>query len=258
MNINYKSDFKARVQPTLGGEPIDITEHDFDLVFTTSGGARKYVCSKRDEVLTNCTIDGTAIACVFDNHRLPCGVLQVAVYDYAPDADYPDGNELTVTPSALDVTLVVGAGDGSEVSGEVVVDVSAAIANANMAADAARAAAERAQTAADEVDVVIGRASGYADAASESASAAAASAASASSESDEAHGSMVAARNYADNAAASATAAAGSESAASNYANAAAGSASNAAASASSIAGDVDLINTIRGLLDIVLYGNNN
>lgn len=149
MNVNYKSDFKVRVQPTLGGEPVDITEHDFDLVFTTSGGARKYVCSKRGEVLTNCTIEDTAIACVFDNHRLPCGVLQVAVYDYAPDADYPDGNELTVTPSTLDVTLVVGAGDGSEVSGEVVVDVSAAIANANMAADAARAAAERAEHAAE-------------------------------------------------------------------------------------------------------------
>lgn len=258
MNINYKSDFKVRVQPTLGGEPVDITEHDFDLVFTTSGGARKYVCSKRGEVLTNCTIEGTAIACVFDNHRLPCGVLQVAVYDYAPDADYPDGNELTVTPSTLDVTLVVGAGDGSAVSGEVVVDVSAAIANANMAADAARAAAERAEASVAAVDEIIGRASGYADSAAASASAAAAAAHQAQAECEGAHGYMVNAKAFADNAAASATAA-------SNYANAAAGSASKAAASAdaaagsaSSIAGDVDMINTIRGLLDIVLYGNNN
>lgn len=205
MNVNYKSDFKVRVQPTLGGEPIDITGHDFDLVFTTSGGARKYVCSKRGEVLTNCTIEGTAIACVFDNHRLPCGVLQVAVYDYAPDVTYPDGNELTVTPSALDVTLVVGAGDGSAVSGEVVVDVSAAIANANMAADAARSAAERAEAAADEVDVVIGRASGYADAAAESATAAAAAAHQAQAECEGAHGYMVNAKAFADNAAASAS-----------------------------------------------------
>lgn len=205
MNINYKSDFKVTMTPTISGVPIDVSLHDWDIIFFTHNSVRRYICSKHGDTLTNCHLNEGKIVCVFDNHKLSVGNLLFEFHDYAPDADYPDGNELTVTPSALDVTLVVGAGDGSEASGEVVVDVSAAIANANMAADAARAAAERAEAAADEVDVVIGRASGYADAASESASAAAASAASASSESDEAHGSMVAARNYADNAAASAS-----------------------------------------------------
>ena len=223
MNINYKSDFKVTVTPTVGGTPVDITGHDFRLVFTTTGGSRRFTASQKDGVCENCYIEGTAIVATLDNHCLPTGKLWVSVYDYAPDASYPDGNELTVTPQQLDVTLVRGAGDGSAVDASVSVDIGEAV-------SAAREAAHLAQA-----------------------------------ECEGAHGYMVNAKAYADNAAASATAATGSVSAASDYANAAAGSASNAAASAdaaagsaSSIAGDVDMINTIRGLLDIVLYGNNN
>lgn len=147
MNINCKSDFKIKVTPTVGGTPVDITGHDFRLVFTTTGGSRRFTASQRDGVLENCYIEGTAIVVTLDNHCLPTGRLWVRVYDYAPDVTYPDGNELTVTPQQLDVTLVSGAGDGSAVDAQVSVDIGEAVSAAREAADAAGASADIARAA---------------------------------------------------------------------------------------------------------------
>ncbi len=147
MNINYKSDFKVTVTPTVGGTPVDITGHDFRLVFTTTGGSRRFTASQKDGVCENCYIEGTAIVVTLDNHCLPTGQLWVSVYDYAPDVTYPDGNELTVTPQQLDVTLVRGAGDGSAVDAQVSVDIGEAVSAAREAADAAGASADIARAA---------------------------------------------------------------------------------------------------------------
>lgn len=141
--INYRSDFKVLVTPILNNVVVDLTDHDFDLVFTTSGDTRKYVCSRRGDTFTNCRFEGTDILCIFDNHRLNKGQLQVTVYDYAPDATYPDGVKRTVAPTLLDIYLIDGEGDGVHVTAQVAMDVDSAIANANQAAARANEAAER-------------------------------------------------------------------------------------------------------------------
>lgn len=158
MNINYKSDFKVTITPTVGGTPVDITGHDFRLVFTTTGGTRRFTASQKDGVCENCYIEGTAIVVTLDNHCLPTGQLWVSVYDYAPDVTYPDGNELTVTPQQLDVTLVSGAGDGSAVDAQVSVDIGEAVSAAREAADAAGASADIARAAQEAAEAAAERA----------------------------------------------------------------------------------------------------
>ena len=241
--FNYLSDFKIGVTLTLGGVPIGIPDHDFALDFATTG-ARKYRCERRGDEWTNCKPDGDKVLCLLDNHGLPCGTLRVRYYDYAPDIDMPDGNLLTVTPSALDVVLVTGAGDGSEVEASVATDVAAAIARCEAAVAATAASASASQASASQASAKAAEASGYVD----DVTAAAEQAASSASNAD---GSATAAASSASSASASATSAANSASAAAasvasigdavsraeSAATSAATSASAAAASATAASG---------------------
>ena len=247
--FNYLSDFKIDVTLTLGGVPIGIPDHDFALDFATTG-ARKYRCERRGDVWTNCKPDNDKVLCLLDNHGLPCGTLRVRYYDYAPDSEMPDGNLLTVTPSALDVVLVTGAGDGSEVEASVATDIASAVASCEAAVAATAASASAASASASQASAKAAEAGGYVD----DVTAAAEQAASSASDAD---GSATAAASSATSASASATSAANSASAAaasvasigdavsraegsaasaSGSVSAASGSASEAASSASSAA----------------------
>lgn len=257
MKINYLSDFKIDVTLTLGGVPIGIPDHDFALDFSTTG-ARKYRCERRGDEWTNCKPDGDKVLCLLDNHGLPCGTLRVRYWDYSPDSEMPDGNLLTVTPSALDVVLVTGAGDGSEVEASVATDIASAVASCEAAVAATAASASAASASASQASAKAAEASGYvgdvtaaAEQAASSASNADASATAAASSAISASASATSASNSASAAASSvasigdavsraesaATSASGSASAASGSASSASSSASSAASSATAASG---------------------
>ena len=255
--FNYLSDFKIGVTLTLGGVSIGIPDHDFALDFATTG-ARKYRCERKGDEWTNCKPDGDKVLCLLDNHALPCGTLRVRYFDYAPDSDMPDGDLLTVTPSALDVVLVTGAGDGSEVEASVATDIASAVASCEAAVAATAASASAASASASQASAKAAEASGYVDdvtaaagQASSSASDADGSATAAASSASSASASATSAANSASAAAASvasigdavsraegaATSASGSASAASVSASSASSSASSAASSATAASG---------------------
>ena len=133
---NYKSDIRVAVTLTQGGVSVPQPEHDFVLVFMTDG-SRKYRCGRQGETYTNCEVVDGKVECYLDNHKLQPGVLRVEYYDFIPDSDFADGNQLKVVPQALDIELVTDAGDGAvDIDAEVATDVVAAIARANaIAAD---------------------------------------------------------------------------------------------------------------------------
>lgn len=255
--FNYLSDFKIDVTLTLGGVPIGIPDHDFALDFSTTG-ARKYRCERRGDEWTNCKPDGDKVLCLLDNHGLPCGTLRVRYWDYSPDSEMPDGDLLTVTPSALDVVLVTGAGDGSEVEASVATDIASAVASCEAAVAATAASASASQVSASLASAKAAEASGYvgdvtaaAEQAASSASDADGSATAAASSAASASASATSAANSASAAAASvasigdavsraesaATSASGSASAASGSASSASSSASSAASSATAASG---------------------
>ena len=206
MKINYLSDFKVNITLELGGVPIGVPDNDFTLEFTTVG-SKRYRCQRRGDVWTNCKPDNDKVLCLLDNHGLPCGTLRVRYYDYAPDIDMPDGNLLTVTPSALDVVLVTGAGDGCEVEASVATDIASAVASCEAAVAATAASASAASASATQASAKAAEASGYVDDVTAAAEQAASSA-------NDADGSATAAASSATSASASATSAANSASAA--------------------------------------------
>lgn len=248
--FNYLSDFKIDVTLTLGGVPIGIPDHDFVLDFSTTG-ARKYRCERRGDEWTNCKPDGDKVLCLLDNHGLSCGTLRVRYWDYSPDSEMPDGDLLTVTPSALDVVLVTGAGDGSEVEASVATDIASAVASCEAAVAATAASASAASASASQASAKAVEASGYVGDVTAAAEQAASSATAAASSATSASASATSAANSASAAAASvasigdavsraesaATSASGSASAASVSASSAASSASSAASSATAASG---------------------
>ena len=250
MKINYLSDFKVLVELTLGGVSVGVLNHDFALDFATTG-ARKYRCERKGDVWTNCKPDGDKVLCLLDNHGLPCGTLRVRYYDYAPDIEMPDGNLLTVTPSSLDVQLVTGAGDGSEVEASVATDIASAVASCEAAVAATAASASAASASASQASAKAVEASGYvgdvtaaaeqaassATAAASSATSASASATSAASSASAAASSVASIGDAVSRAESAATSASGSASAASGSASSASSSASSAASSATAASG---------------------
>ena len=257
MKINYLSDFKVNITLELGGVPIGVPDNDFTLEFTTVG-SKRYRCQRRGDVWTNCKPFNDAVQCLMDNHGLPCGALRVRYYDYAPDIDMPDGNLLTVTPETLDVELVMGAGDGTDVEASVATDVASAVASCEAAVAATAASATAASASAslasakaaeaggyvDDVTAAAGQASssasdadGSATAAASSATAASASATSAANSASAAAASVASIGDAVSRAVGAAASASGSASAASGSASEAASSASSAASSATAASG---------------------
>lgn len=235
MKINYLSDFKINITLELGGVPIGVPENDFTLEFTTVG-SKRYRCQRRGDVWTNCKPLDDAVQCLMDNHGLPCGTLRVRYYDYAPDIDMPDGNLLTVTPETLDVELVMGAGDGTDVEASVATDVAAAIARCDAAAEEAENVVGRADELFEQMSEQVDEARRARNDAEDEAAAAAGSASQARGAAAEARGYAEDAAMVAQQAAASADAAHSSEESASNSASAAASSAAQAASVATTTA----------------------
>lgn len=230
MKINYLSDFKIDVTLTLGGVPIGIPDHDFAIEFTTIG-TRKYRCERKGNVWTNCKDNGDTVLCLLDNHGLGCGTLMVRYIDYAPDVEMPDGDLRTVTPSSLDVELIMGAGDGSEVDASVATDVASAIARCDDAVNRVDELLEQSDELIAQMEQQVEEAREARNEAEEEASIASASAVQASAKAAEAS-------DYASESMSSAQASAISESNAANSATSAANSANSAASSAASV-GDV-------------------
>lgn len=230
MKINYLSDFKIDVTLTLGGIPISVPDHDFAIEFTTIG-TRKYRCERKGNVWTNCKDNGDTVLCLLDNHGLGCGTLMVRYIDFAPDVQMPDGDLRTVTPSSLDVELIMGAGDGSEVDASVATDVASAIARCDDAVNRVDELLEQSDELIAQMEQQVEEAREARNEAEEEASIASASAVQASAKAAEASG-------YASESMSSAQASAISESNAANSATSAANSANSAASSAASV-GDV-------------------
>lgn len=184
---NWKSDIRLAVTLLLAGEAVRVPDHAFTLRFRVCNGREYYDCWRdKDGVYHNCrpNDDGSMLLCFLDNHGLGIGALHCEYYDYAPDADFADGNKLTVVPQVLPIELVSGAGDDAEqLDVEVVVSLDGVIADARAAADAANAAATvantaatRAETAAEDAEDAAARANAEAQAVHDATSAAAAAA----------------------------------------------------------------------------------
>lgn len=167
---NYKSDIQLSVQLTLGGVEIDPPQHDFMLKFSTSG-LRHYICSYQNGVYSNCRVENGKIICFLDNHRLQAGVLRCEYYDYIPDNDFADGDQLKVVPRMLDVELVTGAGDDAiDIETEIAIEIIGVIADARTATNEANAAAASANSAASAANSAANAANIAANNASETTS----------------------------------------------------------------------------------------
>jgi len=149
-NIHYRNDFEVDVTLTLGSEPVGVPSYDFDLVFFTSCGGRRYTCSRRGDVWTNCKAGDGVVRCFLDNHGLWPGSLLCEFWAYTPNTDFADGDQRIVTPAPLGIELTEAASDDDAVTAEVAVDILAVIADANSAAGLANEAASDASAAAED------------------------------------------------------------------------------------------------------------
>ena len=89
---------------------IDLGEnyHGEDVTFTFSAGrygVEKYVCSYINGESVNLVVNGTAMLCLLDNHRLPLGTLSVEIDIRVPDTQMPDGDFRHVTRKAAAFTI---------------------------------------------------------------------------------------------------------------------------------------------------------
>lgn len=89
---------------------IDLGEnyHGEDVTFTFSAGrygVEKYVCSYINGEAVNLVVNGTAMLCLLDNHRLPLGTLSVEIDIRVPDTQMPDGDFRHVTRKAAAFTI---------------------------------------------------------------------------------------------------------------------------------------------------------
>lgn len=116
--INYKSDFDFIMKlADSSGADAGFPSFDWKAVLRTCGNcgfsARSFIVSYIGGVCTNCFNDNGQIHVVADNHGLTAGTLHVEFFAYPPNAIYPDGIQLTVSPQSVDIELVSGIGDGA-------------------------------------------------------------------------------------------------------------------------------------------------
>lgn len=108
-NKNRKSDFKVII-------PITNTEFigmPFTLVFTSGRiSSQKFVASSNGKKCVNCRmVDDTHILVLFDNHNLPCGVVECEYFFKVPDADMLDGTFKLVGKGSIGINLTEGEED---------------------------------------------------------------------------------------------------------------------------------------------------
>lgn len=201
---DYRSDIVLTLHMTLGGETVNVPQHDFLLRFFTEHEARHYDCGRIKGEWLHCApdeSDATLLTCYIKNHGLGCGMLQCLYVDLSPNDGMEDGVQRTFSVSGIDLELVDDASDDTQaVDGTVVVDINAvltelkglqvdltdaiaaaeaATASANSAASAAASSAMSANTAAVRAETAANNANTAADDATSAANAANDSAASA-------------------------------------------------------------------------------
>lgn len=114
--VNYKSDLPpVAVKFKINGSVVDVPSHDFVIRFFVDGApGTSFECAHKGDEYINCakTADDT-LTCYINNHKFGCGRLCCEFIDLSADSRYEDKVLKTVTPSALDVVLVEGAGDSN-------------------------------------------------------------------------------------------------------------------------------------------------
>lgn len=117
--INYKSDFDLlatmKCYDTSGKEiEIGFADYDWELDLYTGCGnyaPKMYKVSYIGGKATNCFNDNGKVHIVCDNHNLNLGVLNGTIKAKIPNAIYPDGTQLIVSPLTFEIELVADGGD---------------------------------------------------------------------------------------------------------------------------------------------------
>ena len=117
--INYKSDFDLlatmKCYDTSGREiEIGFADYDWELDLYTGCGnyaPKMYKVSYIGGKATNCFNDNGKVHIVCDNHSLNLGVLNGTIRAKIPNAIYPDGTQLIVSPLSFAIELVADGGD---------------------------------------------------------------------------------------------------------------------------------------------------
>lgn len=117
--INYKSDFDLlatmKCYDTSGKEiEIGFADYDWELDLYTGCGnyaPKVYKVSYINGKATNCFNDNGKVHIVCDNHNLNLGVLNGTIRAKIPNAIYPDGTQLIVSPLTFAIELVADGGD---------------------------------------------------------------------------------------------------------------------------------------------------
>lgn len=117
--INYKSDFDLlatmKCYDTSGKEiEIGFADYDWELDLYTGCGnyaPKMYKVSYIGGKATNCFNDNGKVHIVCDNHSLNLGVLNGTIRAKIPNAIYPDGTQLIVSPLTFAIELVADGGD---------------------------------------------------------------------------------------------------------------------------------------------------
>jgi hypothetical protein len=117
--VNYKSDFDLlatmKCYDTQGKEiEIGFANYDWELDLCTGCGnyaPKVYKVSYIGGKATNCFNDNGKVHIVCDNHGLNLGVLNGTIRAKIPNAIYPDGTQLIVSPLTFAIELVADGGD---------------------------------------------------------------------------------------------------------------------------------------------------
>ena len=117
--INYKSDFDLlatmKCYDTSGKEiEVGFADYDWELDLYTGCGnyaPKVYKVSYIGGKATNCFNDNGKVHIVCDNHSLNLGVLNGTIRAKIPNAIYPDGTQLIVSPLTFAIELVADGGD---------------------------------------------------------------------------------------------------------------------------------------------------
>lgn len=117
--INFKSDFDLlatmKCYDTQGKEiEIGFADYDWELDLYTGCGnyaPKVYKVSYIGGKATNCFNDNGKVHIVCDNHSLNLGVLNGTIKAKIPNAIYPDGTQLIVSPLSFAIELVADGGD---------------------------------------------------------------------------------------------------------------------------------------------------
>ena len=144
---DYRSDIVLTLHMTLGGETVNVPQHDFVLRFFTEHEARHYDCGRIKGEWLHCAPDerdATLLTCYIKNHGLGCGMLQCLYIDLSPNDGMEDGVQRTFSVSGIDLEVVDDASDDTQaVDGSVIVDINAVLTELHDAADAAIASQQK-------------------------------------------------------------------------------------------------------------------